>query len=267
MNPTDEELVVALFDVLGFEDRIGRFSLEEVHGQYKELLSIATSKGSHVFLDAHPAGDGTMVPFMGYIDIGQDYFSDTILLWTRFRPATLKPFLHVCSSFICETLRAELPVRGAIALGRAVMDKVTRTYLGQPLVEVARGEKAQQWIGLAFCPSFDGRRDVPFSADLVRPYAEHRKPGQSGVVGLVLDWPRTWRKEYRESAVPLLERLASRGKKTEYYRCTMEFVRHSDETPNGGRDMQMKRKRNSVAANIAQPRAIHWIGTLARSCR
>lgn len=232
MSSADDELVVALFDVLGFEDRIGRFSLEEVHGQYRELLSIATSKGSHAFLDARPAGDGTMVPFLGFIDIGQDYFSDTILLWTRFRPATLKPFLHVCSSFMCETLRAELPVRGAIALGQAIMDKATRTYLGQPLVEAARGEKAQQWIGLAFCPSFDNRRDVPFSADLVRPYAEHRKPGYSGtVLTLVVDWPRAWRKEYKESAVPLLERLARRGRVTEYYRCTMEFVRHSDANP------------------------------------
>jgi hypothetical protein len=154
MNSTDGELVVALFDVLGFEDRIGRFSLEEVHGQYKELLSIAKSKGSHAFFDARPAGDGTMVPFFGYIDIEQEYFSDTILLWTRFRPATLKPFLHVCSSFMCETLRAELPLRGAIALGHAVMDKGTRTYLGQPLVEVARAEKAQQWIGLTQLPRF-----------------------------------------------------------------------------------------------------------------
>lgn len=38
------ELVVALFDVLGFEDRIGRLSLDEVHDQYKDLLAIATSK-------------------------------------------------------------------------------------------------------------------------------------------------------------------------------------------------------------------------------
>ena len=179
-----------------------------------------------------PAGDGTMVPFLGYIEIGQDYFSDTILLWTRFRPETLKPFLHVCSSFMCETLRAALPVRGAIALGPAVMDKSSRTYLGKPLVEAARGEKAQQWVGLAFCPSFDSRRDVPFSGDLVRPWEKHRKPGYSSkILALVVDWPRAWREEYRESAVPLLERLSRRGKVAEYYHCTIDFVRQSDANP------------------------------------
>lgn len=232
MAPRGNELVVALFDVLGFEDRIGQLSLEEVHGQYKDLLSIATSKGSHAFLDARPAGDGTVVPFFGHISIEQDYFSDTILLWSPFNPATLKPFLHVCYSFMCETLQAELPVRGAITLGTAVMDKAARTYLGQPLVEAARGEKAQQWIGLSFGPSFDSRRDVPFSADIVRPYTKHRKPGYSDrLVGLVVDWPRTWRKEYKSSAVPVLERLSLRSRVPQYYRCTIEFVRHSDANP------------------------------------
>ncbi|MBN2209594.1 MAG: hypothetical protein JW759_09910 [Candidatus Coatesbacteria bacterium] len=76
----ESELLVALFDVLGFEDRIGRLSLDAIHSQYKELLSISASKGSHAFLDARPTGDGTMVPYFGFIEIEQDYFSDTILL-------------------------------------------------------------------------------------------------------------------------------------------------------------------------------------------
>lgn len=173
-----------------------------------------------------------MVPFFGFVNIEHDYFSDTIILWSPFTPATLKPFLHICSSFMCETLHAELPVRGAIALGSAIMDKATRTYLGQQLVEAARAEKAQQWIGLAFGASFASRRDVPFSADLVRPYTNHRKPGYSDLLpGLVVDWPRAWRKEYGCSAEPALERLARRGKVPEYYRCAIDFVRHSDTNP------------------------------------
>ena len=232
MTPDSRELVVALFDVLGFEDRIRRYSLEEVHGQYKELLAIATTKGSHAFFDARPAGDGMMVPFFGFIEIEQDYFSDTILLWTRFNPPTFAPFLHICCSLMCEALRAELPLRGGLALGTAIMDKSARTYLGEPLVEAARVEKAQQWIGLSFGRSFTSRRGVPFNAELVRPYSKHRKPGSSDLVAeLVVDWPRAWRKEYKTSAVPVLERLSLRGDVPEYYRCTIEFVRHSDENP------------------------------------
>lgn len=102
-----------------------------------------------------------------------------------------------------ETLRAELPLRVALAVGRCVMDKAEWTYLGQPLVEAARSEKAQKWVGLAFGPSFESRQDVRFSADLFRPYTGHQKPGYSdAVLGLVVDWPRAWCEEHQESAHP-----------------------------------------------------------------
>jgi hypothetical protein len=232
MVSTDGELVVALFDVLGFGDLVKRFPLEEIHEKYKGLLSIVSSKGSHAFFDARPAGDGTWTPFLGFVDIEHDYFSDTILLWTRFIPATFTYFLHTCSRFMCEALQAELPLRGAITLGTAIMDKSARTYLGPPLDEAARAEKSQQWIGLSFGRSFTSRRDVPFRADLARPYDKHRKPGSADVVAeLVVDWPRVWRETYKTSAVQILERLALCGKAPEYYRCTIEFVRHSDANP------------------------------------
>lgn len=226
------ELVVALFDVLGFEDRLGRFSLEEIHEQYRELISIASSKSSHAFFDARPAGDGTNVPFFGFVEIEQDYFSDTILLWTRFRSGTFNPFLQMCSHLMCEALRAELPLRGAISLGDAIMNKSTRTYIGLPLVEAARAEKAQQWIGLCFGRSFTARKDVPFRADIARPYSRHLKPGFADVAAeLVIDWPRTWRNESKTSAVSILEYLSSSGKASEYYQRTIEFVKYSDSTP------------------------------------
>jgi hypothetical protein len=233
MNTTGPELVIALFDVLGFEERIRTFSLEQVHGQYKDLLAIASSKGSHAFFDARPASDGTFVPYLGQITVEQDYFSDTILLWTRLSAGTLGPFLRLCSSFVCETLKAGLPMRGALTVGAAIMDKTTRTYLGQPLVEAARVEKAQEWIGVSFGPSFWNRRDIPYNPELVRLYTKHRKPGYSELVpGLVVDWPRKWRKENNDSAVPVLERLSRRSKVPEYYRRTIEFVRDSDGNPN-----------------------------------
>lgn len=51
-----DELGVALLDVFGAEDRVGRPPLERCQGQYKELLSIATSKRSHAFLGSRPDG-------------------------------------------------------------------------------------------------------------------------------------------------------------------------------------------------------------------
>lgn len=227
------DIAIALFDVLGFEDRIRRYSLSEVHDQYMNLLRIAKTKGSHAFLDSRPTGDGrTETPFFGYIEIEQDYFSDTILLWTRFDPGRFRPFIHMCSAFICEALQARLPIRGALALGEAIMDKSNRTYLGKPLVEAARAEKAQQWIGLGLGRSFINKPDVYFSSELIRPFTRHGKPGSEDVLSqLVVDWPRAWRKEHGTSAAQILEHLSYGSQVPEYYRCAIEFVRQSDENP------------------------------------
>jgi hypothetical protein len=40
------------------------------------------------------------------------------------------------------------------------MDKPNRTYLGEPIVEAARAEKAQQWIGLGLGRSFINKPNV-----------------------------------------------------------------------------------------------------------
>ncbi|MBU1627939.1 hypothetical protein KKB18_11270, partial [bacterium] len=150
MSNVENEFLIALFDVLGFEDRIRSTALDEIHDQYKDLLTIATSNKSHAFFDARPVGNGTMVPFFGFINVDHDFFSDTILIWSPFKLATFNTFLHVCSNFMCETLKAKLPIRGAISLGPAIMDKSSGTYLGEPIVDAARAEKAQKWIGLGF---------------------------------------------------------------------------------------------------------------------
>lgn len=228
-----DELVVALFDVLGFGNRFAHLTLDEVYADYKQILRIATSKVSHTFFDARQTGDGTMTPFFGFVDIHHDYFSDTILLWNRFHPNTFKYFLHGCCALMCEALKARIPLRGAIGLGPAIMNKDAREYLGKPLVEADRAEKAQHWIGVSFAPSFDSRQDVPFPADLVRPYTKHRKTGKADqVLGLALDWPRTWRNEFAGSAVPALESLPKDSPVPNYYTTAIEFVRHSDDNPN-----------------------------------
>jgi len=227
-----DEFVIALLDVLGFEKRVARTSLEEVHRQYRDLLEVLVAEGrGGAFFDALPAGGSSMVPFFGYLDLNYDYFSDTILLWTSFAVPTLMPFVHSCSSLLCSMLLLELPVRGAVALGPAVMDKSTRTYLGQPIVEAARVEKAQHWVGLALGPSFSDRKDVSMRADLIRPYRHHLKPDfvETSIPSLVPDWPRVWRTDHEGSRIPLLDRLGGQGDAREYYRRAIEFARESEE--------------------------------------
>lgn len=233
MTDPEAGFVVALLDVLGFENRLARVPLAEVHRQYEELLKVAAAKGrGGAFFDARPVGDGTMVPFFGFLDLNYDYFSDTILLWTQFTTPTLMPFVHSCCSLLCSMLLLDLPVRGALALGPAIMNKNTRTYLGKPVVEAARVEKAQRWVGLGLGPSFGNRGDIPMRADLIRPYKDHLKPeAAEAAPGLAVDWPRVWRSDHEGSPIPLLQRLAAQGDAAEYYQRAIEFVRRSDADP------------------------------------
>ena len=44
----------------------------------------------------------------------------------------------------------ELPIRGAIAAGDAILDRSTDTYLGKPILEAHELEANQDWLGLTF---------------------------------------------------------------------------------------------------------------------
>jgi hypothetical protein len=77
---------------------------------------------------------------------------------------------------ICFGLETELPLRGAIAVGEALLDSTSGMFLGEPLVEVARTEREQQWIGVSFGPSFSKPGfSEGFHLNTVLPYKSHYK--------------------------------------------------------------------------------------------
>lgn len=69
-------------------------------------------------------------------------------------------FLQVCMEFFCEAIKVGIPLRGCISTGMAIMDKHQSIYFGPPLVETARGEPAQNAVGVAFGRSFNNYHPV-----------------------------------------------------------------------------------------------------------
>lgn len=101
-------------------------------------------------------------------------------------------FLQLCMEFFCESVKMGIPLRGCIATGRAVMDKHQSIFFGRPLVEAARGEPAQNAIGVAFGRSFNNYHPVYNSYFI--PYLEHIKEDKKEFLSpMMLDWPRFWR--------------------------------------------------------------------------
>jgi len=127
-------------------------------------------------------------------NIGISYFSDTFVIWLRHEKnkeygqswtrsayiggkypllfsdvgVELRKFLHseyfiflkLCLEFFYRGIQKGIPLRGCVATGNAYMNKNESMFLGEALVEAARGESAQNSIGFAFGPSFSPETGV-----------------------------------------------------------------------------------------------------------
>jgi len=219
--------VVCLLDVLGFENLLGRLGLQGLQQKYTLLVDYVKRQTGGI--DVAPTPDGHVA--VGWLVLGNAYFSDSLLFWTRYSRIALPSFTHLISEAICFGIETGLPLRGAIAVGEAILDNTTGVFLGIPLVEAARVERTQHWIGVSFGPSFAKPEfNEGFYLNTVLPYKSHYKdPANRYATGMTVDWPRRWR-ESRKSDVRLaLDRLDRDPRFSPYYQRTARFIDFSDE--------------------------------------
>lgn len=225
-SPSDVYLV-CLLDVLGFENLLRRIGLAGLHTKYRALVEYV--KGQTGGLDIVPTPDGHVA--VGWLVVGNAYFSDSLLFWTPYSKMALPSFTHLIAEAVCLCLETELPLRGAIAVGEAVLDSSGGVFLGDPLVEAARTEREQQWIGVSFGPSFTkpGFNDG-FRLDTVLPYKSHYKDcANAYVTGMTVDWPRHWRDTRTSDLRALLRGLNMDPIFSEYYNRSLCFIDFSEE--------------------------------------
>lgn len=226
MTTTDLQLV-CLLDVLGFESLLGRLGLAGLQQKYTLLVDYVKQQTGGI--DIVPTPDGHVA--VGWLILGNAYFSDSLLFWTQYSKMALPSFTHLISEAICFGIETELPLRGAIAVGEAILDGSTGVFLGAPLVEVARVERTQQWIGASFGPSFTkpGFNDG-FYLNTILPYKSHYKDSASKLAtGMTVDWPRRWRESRKSDPRPALGMLDHDPTFSAYYQQTARFVDFSEE--------------------------------------
>ena len=225
MTSTDDLQVVCLLDVLGFESLLKTHGLRGIHAKYTKLTDyVKQQKGG---VDVVPTPDGHVA--VGWLVIGNAYFSDSLLFWTRYSKMALPSFTHSIAEAVCFGLEIEVPLRGAIAVGEAILDPDSGVFLGWPLVEVARTERLQQWIGVSFGPSFSrpGFNDG-FHLHTILPYKSHYKDHTSEfATGMVVDWPRCWREGRQSDPLPLLKALDRDPEFSAYYNHAEKFIEFS----------------------------------------
>jgi hypothetical protein len=230
-----EPYLLALLDCLGFEQRLSSIGLNQMRQLYDQLIQTALRPHAETNLwtpALSPVGPGLFSPGMFRLPMRYAYFSDSILLWTPYRPQFVGPFLVRCSNVVCEALRIGVPLRGSVTAGRLILHKRTNTFLGQELVEAARLEKAQDWLGVTLGASVRSEElRIPFDPRLVRFYHPPLKPGNEQLFSdLVLDWPRSWRDIHGVSARDAVEALRTPGF-DKYYDNARGFIEESDNDP------------------------------------
>lgn len=223
-----DEFAVALFDVLGFESLLRRNGLAEVQAKYMTLINYVRQQTGGLDVVALP--DGSVA--VGWLMIGNAYFSDSLLFWTRYSKVALPDFTRGMAEAVCHGLENGLALRGAIAVGQAVLDSGNGVYLGEPLVEIARTEREQRWIGLSFGPSF-GRPGYAdgFYLNTVLPFKSHYKdPENDYATGMTVDWPRRWRESRSTNLTDAIRALDVDSAYAAYYENTIRFAEFSEQT-------------------------------------
>lgn len=229
--------LICLFDVLGFSDRLEQDGIGAVKALYDRLIEVAlkphaANKLWTPFLQ--PLGDRSFCPGIFWLPLRYAYFSDTILLWVPCHPECLGPFLDRCLNVFCEALKLGIPLRGAISAGDLILHKKANYYLGLPLVEAVKLEKAQNWLGVVLGVSVRSERlQLPFSPLQVILRDAPVKAGNRDLLsGLALDWPRRWRELYSGQSAQLKIEAIRAPEFGQYYDNAIEFVRYSDANPN-----------------------------------
>jgi hypothetical protein len=218
----------AMFDVLGFSQWMKTVGLSAVLDAYHQLIEkVVIQSGENGSLSAVQTPEGSIFAVTGAP--GYAYFSDTILLWHPLAPPFVDDFISRCGDLVCEALAINIPLRGALTLGDAVLNSDVDFFLGEPIIEAANLEKAQNWMGLTF-----GNTAVwsPFLAQMhgtsiieyEPPTKEHLRTFASPIV---LDWPRKWRDKFGECPTRKLRELNTAPRFSHYWENTIAFAEYS----------------------------------------
>jgi len=227
--PEIRRYLLAVFDVLGFSARLASTGLKGTTALYDRLIEEAVTKEAMRTFGSFRVDDGMSAGTLFALPVRHTHFSDTIILWVPLVEHFISPFVARCADLICEALKLGLPLRGALAVGSAVLHSRSGTFIGQPIVEAARLEQAQNWIGASLGLSMLAS-DVSgeFDPNLILPYDAPTKPNRKHLLsGLALDWPRRFAERFGGDPMAVLTAMNTSSSHSRYYENTVKFVKIS----------------------------------------
>lgn len=223
---SDDFKVLCLLDVLGFKSLFESMGLKKLEDRYEKLIAYVKEQTGG--LDIVPTPDGHVA--VGWLLLGNTYFSDTLLFWMNYNTMALPSFTQLVSETICYGIEHQLPLRGTLSVGLSILEKESGKYLGEPIIEATETEKFQKWIGVSFGRSFSkpGFNEGLY-LNTVLPYKSHYKEDEKDYcTGMVVDWPRRWRETRKADVRPLVYALDTDPDFSDYYERTLRFIDFSE---------------------------------------
>jgi hypothetical protein len=212
--PTDDldnsKYLIGFFDIAGFKNMVLDKKVSEIHSLYLSLIKNAVDPLKPSWVKSKTMdSSGSLVPALMWCPIDVSYASDSILISTPLSeesPGFVQEFFRRCALLFCASIRCGAPLRGALSVGPGVFDVKKRVFLGPPLVEASSLESKMDFIGVGIAKSMQEIKHIP--VDLVHIADPPLSVGGSDFFGgLVLDWPRVWRKQFEDSAETYLSEM------------------------------------------------------------
>jgi hypothetical protein len=269
MNKGHENNLVhlAFFDVLGFSEKVKSIGLQRIYEIYEDLISIVEKyNGKHgyiEYMEGRPTDFAIFIgaryekgedgkdytPYWATFNVDHYYFSDTVMLWAPWHPKVASIFLRVCSDFFCEAIKHELPLRGCIGYGRVVFDTSRNIFLGEPLVDCAKGETAQNWVGatlssniLSPCGVNEWQKYAIDPVTLLPFTGQFKKDKHELLTPFALDWPKLWRMKFKDSAIEALKKINTEPLFSHYYENAIQFVQLSEQCETDWRSLPKEKQ-------------------------
>lgn len=220
-----DDTLFCLLDVLGFENLFNSIGLEEIEKKYIELITIVKKQKYKYATVKNGSSE-----WSGQVDINSAYFSDTIVFWCSYSHLNIEVLFFCLKEIMCKSIELGIPLRGAVSVGKTIIDKKRGIYLGKPIITAARAEKAQKWIGITLCSSFNlGYYSSPLGIDTILMYDKHIKKGYETTVSqYTIDFPRHWRNTRSNPIILEIQKLNSDIEFNDYYINTIDFVKYSE---------------------------------------
>ncbi|MBU4555296.1 MAG: hypothetical protein KJ747_00290 [Actinobacteria bacterium] len=228
--------IVVVLDVLGFERTYRRLGPQRMKNIYSRLMAAAQGRAGEPTIGMMLVEEDAHSPTMLLRPVEFAHFSDTMLLWAPLSEMHASSLVASCADVLIEALSLGIPLRGAIAVGEAIMNQGEGVFLGTPLIDAARLEHAQDWIGISL--TRECALILPWlDSSLVIPYTAPCKSGTSDELlgGLVVDWPRRARSR-GIGADAALDAMRPPESHRRYYDNATELIDHSHRNQRWNRD-------------------------------